>query len=121
MGYLYMAEIGLLGIIDKKVSDYDITNRDWYRFVFDHCDNIIANSKLIIINDIDAVQYEYKFSKYLTQRFKIQLGLQWIVSFVNDISDDMDFSKLTALYIPSSTYLEKLYQSYQTTEFQEKK
>lgn len=109
---------GLMDIIEEKLDARDISDRNWYRFVYDHIDILKSKSKLVSLSTVDQTQYEYQFTLYLSQKAKLPLGMHWIVGLINDINTNIAFTNVATLYIPDYQTIDSLYQKYTGTDAQ---
>ena len=100
---------------------YDELNRredDWITFLQDHRSNLIANSKIVYLNEKDMVYYRYRLRKYLKEKHNSeQLELATLVA--NRYKTAMDFNLSTKyISIPKIGYVQSLRSLYKTIQIQ---
>ena len=100
---------------------YDELNRredDWITFLQDHRSNLIANSKIVYLNEKDMVYYRYRLRKYLKEKHNSeQLELATLVA--NRYKTAMDFNLATKyIFIPKIGYVQSLRSLYKTIQIQ---
>ena len=100
---------------------YDELNRredDWITFLQDHRSNLIANSKIVYLNEKDMVYYRYRLRKYLKEKHNSeQLELATLVT--NRYKTAMDFNLSTKyIFIPKIGYVQSLRSLYKTIQIQ---
>lgn len=108
-----MAQPALIDRLHAHRTTIFPTEKEWIQFVKDHRDQILENSNHIFIDFNDQNTYRYRLYSYLVDTNN-DPELLWIVLWLNQLDTEMDFDRVTELYLPSVAHLLTLWQSYRS-------
>lgn len=97
----------LTKIIEDMVDEYSNHDPLWVQFVMDHRKAIISRAGEQNIDLITANQYDRRLYEYL-KKFNIPYGVLWIVLEINQMDNEMDFTNMSSILLPSMDHLQKL-------------
>jgi len=80
-------------------TKYTASSSTWVQFIKDHKDYIKSNSERMLIPTGTMNAFKYKPMTFLTTK-GISYDKMWIVLFINDIVDPINFTNRLAIYIP---------------------
>lgn len=101
----------------NKRDTLNLTDDSWVRFIIDHRELIIENSKLTVVSPEDMYRYRYRIRDFLIEKCNFSKNAEIVFRVINRLYNDMDFDlTISKVYIPDTNYLNKLRGRYATVK-----
>lgn len=95
---------------DMKYNPSDIR---WVHFIQDHKNYLISNSETIVISENISNLYKYRPVDFL-KSISVSFDMIWIIQFINDILEPMNFVNKSHIYKPTVKTISDLKIRYNT-------
>ena len=105
--------ITLLDTLNTMIDQYSNTDTAWVTFVTDHLAFIGQNCSILVMTDSDRDKYQNMFVRYMRDN-GCPNDIIWIAKLVNGLDDYSDFTKLSAVLVPSPPDIADRYRVYRT-------
>lgn len=105
-----MAESLLTKLRAMKYNPSDVR---WVQFIQDHKNYLTSKSEVIVISKNIMNLYKYRPMDFLNY-LKVQYDLCWIILYINNILDPMNFINKNFIYKPTTKTITDLKTKYNT-------
>ena len=86
----------------------------WHQFVLDHKNEILARATPTTITRDDFNTIRYDVSRFLRNR-GISPQYTWVLRLINPRCNDITFTDVFVVYLPSEPYMKQLYEQYKAS------
>lgn len=93
---------------------YDDDNGPWRVYVIDHLEMIRARAKTVVVDSTYIDKFRYDIEWFLREQ-SVSEEFSWIFRLLNDIPSGLSFKDPGMYYLPPTTYIDELHESYQGT------
>lgn len=107
--------MSLVDWIKKNYANYNLsdTNSEWRLFIKDHRQLIVENSSTYLLDADDNELYRFRPKEFLKAN-NIDPDIFWIVLWINQIYNEIEFNNIKELLIPRVEYIKSLYEQYRS-------
>lgn len=107
--------MSLVDWIKKNYASYNLSDTDseWRLFIKDHRQLIIKNSNMCFLDADDNELFRFRPKEFLEHN-KIDPDILWIVLWINQIYNEIEFNNIKELFIPKIEYINSLYEQYRS-------
>lgn len=102
-----------INTINTRYNRYNASDPNWRQYVIDHRQLILNNSTDIPVDPNLMNTYTYRIRDFLT-KINTDPAIDWIVLYINQLFTNENFVDVKKLFIPSVSFIDKLYMQYQT-------
>lgn len=102
--------------IKRSITTYANVDADWVNYVKDHYKEIVNyHSTVEYLDQTRHYTYRYQIEEYL-QEMSLPKDIWWIVFYINQLNNNLDFKDLIKIRLPDCGYINTLRIQYDTVK-----